>query len=102
MVISFGNAPINDIPMEFLTGKVPNNRYFGYFDNGDTVCDDEEIPIYQIPIPTSPLFTGCPGGVLPETPDNFSLDLYTIQVKALYYLKCVILAFCYYIIINIF
>jgi hypothetical protein len=102
MVISFGNAPINNIPMNFLTGRVPDDRYFGYFNDGDTVCNGAGIPTYQIHIPSSPLFTGHHGGVPPQTPNNFSLDLWTIQVNALYCLKCVILTFCYYIIINIF
>ena len=56
MVISFGNTPINDDPMNFLNGRVPEDRYFGYFEDGDTVCNASGLLIYQIPIYSSTVY----------------------------------------------
>jgi hypothetical protein len=43
--------------MNFLNERVQNDRYFGYFQDGDTVCNAAGILIHQISIPSSILFT---------------------------------------------
>lgn len=96
IVISFGSAPLSHQPTTFVNNTgIHNSRFIGFLQQNHIACTAPGMPNYQLTIPANLLF---PGGVPVGTPNNFNIDLWEIQQRALYYLVCIGFALCCYII----
>ncbi|CAG8805173.1 23791_t:CDS:1, partial [Gigaspora rosea] len=83
LVISFGTTPLNHQSTTFINNTgISTSRLTGFLQCTDIVCTAASMQNYQITIPANLLFMS---KVVPaRVPNNFIIDLWEVQQKALY------------------
>ena len=78
VVKSFGTAPLSNNSRIYLQSIVRDEFITGV-GFGGAPCDGANIGEYQLAIPTNLLFNDVPGGVPDGVPNNFIVDLWSLQ-----------------------
>ena len=74
----FGTAPLSNHSRIYLQSIV-RDKFITGVGLGGTPCDGANIGEYQLAIPTNLLFNDVPGGVPDGVPNNFIVDLWSLQ-----------------------
>lgn len=76
-VISFGNAQLNNLVVEYIQNTIGAN--VTGFVTGAPPCNGPNIPNYRLNIPANALFVGAPGGIPNGMANGINIDLWEIQ-----------------------